>query len=141
LLNRSPSGVAGAELHTLLEILADLDDMDIQAFFRRLRGRPTASPPSDKRTVVDVNDLVISLRSAFEDDKAFARALDALRSKKSVTKQQLTQVFYQLFDRKRGVPSKATRAQILELIEDERHIVVRDEKMGKMLGRRIVPAE
>jgi hypothetical protein len=121
----------------LLAILADFDDMNIEAFFRRLGGKsrnPTAPAP------MSGGDVVSRLKSAFPNDDAFHNAITEIAAQKSATKPLLTQAYYDLFNRTRGVPKKATRADILRLIEDERNIAVRDAKMGRMLGRR-VPAE
>lgn len=128
-------------VNELLEILATLDDMNLEAFFRRLRGNvPKGTQPSSTAKV-DVPQIVSRLKSAMPNDDAFHRAMDALAHQKGVTKLVLTQVFHELFGRTQGVPKKATRAELLRLIEDERNIVVRNEKMGQMLGRRPVPAE
>lgn len=124
-----------------LRILADLDDMSIEDFFKRLLGKQKMPGTSATKVAVNPIDIVNKLRPAFSNDEAFHREMDNIGANKAVTKPVLTKVFYALFDRTRGVPSKATRSDLLRLIEDERNILVRNEKMGKLLGRRIVPAE
>lgn len=131
--------VSDETFRQFLQILADLDDMDIEAFFKRLTGRATRPPPL--KGSFDEKAVVAKLRKALNDDNAFHDEIVALGKLRAATKPALTRVFYVLFDRTRGVPSKATRADLLRLIEDERNILVRNEKMGQMLGRRIVPAE
>lgn len=129
-----------AELRKFLRNLADFDDMNIEDFFRRLRGE--AGPAATAQApLASVPEIVSRLKSAMPDDSAFHREIGGLARRKAVTKPLLTQVFYSLFERTQGVPKKITRAELLRLIEDERNIIVRNEKMGQMLGRRIVPAE
>lgn len=144
-LKRSPD-LVDAEIHALVKILADLDDMDFGALLRLLRPNPkraghAAVSNSSKRAAVDPNEIVARLRAKLLDDDAFAAELDLLHEDRGVTKQVLTQVFMTLFDRTRGIPKRATRDELLRLISDERNILVRNEKMGQVLGRRIVPAE
>jgi hypothetical protein len=132
---------SNTEIQLFLVSLAEFDDMDLVDFFRRLRGerkQPAKQPVAAK---VNVNEIVSRLKSSMPNDDAFHRVIDALNSQKAVTKPVLTQVFYALFNRTKGVPSKASRADLLRLIEDERNILVRNQKMGEMLGRRPVPAE
>lgn len=130
----------GDAVNDLLEILANLDDMNIEDFLRRLRGEPkTATRPAV--VAADPKEIVSRLKSALPNDDAFHGAMNKLAAQKSATKPVLTQVFHDLFERTQGVPKKATRAELLRLIEDERNIVVRNQKMGQMLGRRVVPAE
>ncbi len=140
LIDGTPAGVAEPEFSKLLEILADLDDMSIEAFFRRLRGK-TKMPPPPATPTLDVAEVVARLNEAFHDDETFEKELNRLRTQKAITKPILTKIFYDVFNRTRGVPKKATRDELLRLIADERNIVVRNEKMGKMLGRRVIPAE
>jgi hypothetical protein len=122
-----------------LRILADLDDMDIDAFFRRLTG--AKAKPATTKTPFDERAALNRLRAAFSSDDSFHQEMTKLAKQRSATKPVLTRLFYSLFERTRGVPAKATRDDLLRLIEDERNISVRNEKMGQMLGRRIVPAE
>jgi len=122
-----------------LRILADLDDMDIEAFFRRLSG--AKAKPLPTKTPFDEQAALKNLKKVFSNDDDFHAAITALANQRSATKPALTRLFYSLFNRTRGVPAKATRDDLLRLIEDERNIAVRNEKMGAMLGRRIVPAE
>lgn len=132
---------SSTQIQSFLVSLTEFDDMDLVDFFRRLRGertRPARRPVASK---VNVGEIVSRLQSAMPNDEAFHRAIDSLNKQKAVTKPVLTQVFYALFNRTKGVPSKATRADLLRLIEDERNILVRNQKMGEMLGRRTVPAE
>lgn len=113
--------------------------MSIEAFFKRLMGQPKKTPVT--ATAFDEMAALAKLRKALNDDDAFHNEMVALAKQRGATKPALTRVFYALFDRTRGVPSKATRGELLRLIEDERNILVRNQKMGQMLGRRIVPAE
>jgi hypothetical protein len=133
--------VSEPEFKALLATLANFDDMGIQDFLRRLSkvASDTTAPKPDTKGVADA--IVSRLRSAFSDDKAFDRTMDEVAAQKSATKAVLTQIFYDLFERTRGVPKNTTRAELLRLIADERRILVRNERMGEMLGRRIVPAE
>lgn len=126
---------AGHEINTLLKILSDVEDMNVDQLFARMQ-RSSGSANSEA-----VNKAVSSLQSAFPDDDAFGAAIEVMTADKSITKAALVEVFYKLFDRTRGVPKKATRTELLRLIADERRIIVRNEKMGQMLGRRIVAAE
>lgn len=114
--------------------------MNIEEFLRRLRGEPKRA---ERASAVAANpkEIVSRLKSALPNDDAFHSAMGHLAAQKSATKPVLTQVFYDLFERTHGVPKKATRAELLRLIEDERTITVRNQKMGQMLGRRVVPAE
>jgi len=144
-LKRSPN-IPDAEIHSLVKILTDLDDMDFGAFLRLLRPKPQrrgtgAAPQPPRRKTVDPNEIVATLRAHLTDDDAFAAQIDLLHDQRGVTKPVLAQVFLRLFERTRGVPKKATRDELLRLISDERNALVRNEKMGQMLGRRIVPAE
>ncbi|MBL8559925.1 MAG: hypothetical protein JNM47_14475 [Hyphomonadaceae bacterium] len=116
--------------------------MALRDFFQKLRAEsatPAATSGSD--TVETVSSLVATMRSVFGDDREFERVLLTLDAQKSVTKQVLVDVFLKLFERTGGVPKKATRSEILRMILDERNIIIRNEKMGRMLGGRIVPAE
>ncbi len=130
-----------ALLRQFSEILADLDSMSIETFFQRLLGKEQKSAITQPKPPFDQRAAVAKLRQTFRDDDAFHRAMTEIERQRSATKPVLTKIFYELFDRTRGVPSKATRAELLRLIEDERNILVRNEKMGQMLGSRIVPAE
>ncbi|MEQ1709709.1 MAG: hypothetical protein ABL864_15400 [Terricaulis sp.] len=127
-------------LGKFLQSLADLDDMNIESLLRRLRGE---TKRADRPVVTAANpqEIISRLKSALPNDDAFHGAMSNLAAQKSATKPILTQVFHELFDRTQGVPKKATRAELLRLIEDERNIIVRNQKMGQMLGRRAVPAE
>lgn len=127
-------------LSKFLRSLSDHDEMSIADFFRRLRAAPQrrARPAG---AVIDVSEVVSRLKSALPSDDAFHRAMDALSRQKAATKPLLTQVFYGLFERTQGVPKKATRAELLRLIEDERNIVIGNMKMRDLLSRRAVPAE
>ncbi|HCK85302.1 MAG TPA: hypothetical protein DHW63_12525 [Hyphomonadaceae bacterium] len=115
--------------------------MSIDDFFARLMGRKEEAVKPKLRPPVEVDEIVSRLKSALPSDDAFHRVMDGLAHKKSVTKPLLTRVFYALFDRSEGVPKRATRSELLRLIEDERNILVRNDKMGQLLGRRIVSAE
>lgn len=125
---------------TFLQRLADLDDMTIEAFLKRVFKKPTAAARA-RAPAVDTDLLVQQLRSALSDDDLFHDELQKLGAQRSVTKSILTQIYYVLFNRSRGVPSKSTRADLLRLIEDERNKLVRDGKMRELLIGRAVPAE
>lgn len=123
---------------TLLTRTAGQEAMSIVGFLRLLK-----SQPSTKRVAAAAAPSAIAqeLKAAFDDDVAFERVLADLKSQRSATKAVLADAFNILFERSGGVPKKATRAEILRLIADERHILVRNEKMGRMLGRRVIAAE
>lgn len=123
-----------------LESLADLDDMSIEEFFSRLFAKPKTREPS-KKPPADPKALASRLRDAFPSDDLFHNEIEKLDRQKTVTKPILTKIYYDLFNRTRGVPSKATRVDLLRLIEDERNKIVRDGKMRDLLAGRIVPAE
>lgn len=142
LLPTQDAGSAEPELREFLLILAERDDMNVADLFRRLRGKAPLLPGTgEKPPPPDPRNIVLDLQQKFSDDQAFAEAMRGLAKQRSVTRALLVQVFYSLFDRKRGVPAKATRPEVLRLIESERNILVRNQKMGEMLGRRVVPAE
>ena len=125
---------------TFLQSLTDLDDMSIEDFFARIFAKPKTTTRGEK-PAVDPKALAARLRSALPDDDLFHEEVQKLRAQKAVTKPVLTKVYYDLFNRSRGVPSKATRSDLLRLIEDERTKLVRDGKMRDLLMGRIVPAE
>ncbi len=141
--------VADKALRTFFTSVARHDAMSIESFLRTFRraeeGR--AAPAASERSMTGVTPapssaaIVLQLETAFADDAAFGRAIADIAGDKRVTKQVLTDVFHGLFRRSAGVPSKASRSEILRLIEDERLILVRNEKMGALLGRRVVAAE
>lgn len=114
--------------------------MSIVDFFRRLRKAPAPLAAAGSGAV-DLSEMISRLKSALPSDDAFHRALDTLARQRSATKSVLTEIFYGLFERTQGVPRKATRAELLRLIEDERNIVVGNLKMREMLRRHAVPAE
>ena len=119
------------------------DDMSVRDLILRLRSLSSRSSKATRAGQADieiVQAIVDQLRSVFGDDDKFAAAMDRVRAQRSATKGVLVQVFYRLFERERGVPKTSTRDELLRLISDERHILVRNDKMGKMLGRG-VPAE
>lgn len=134
-------------LSTALALAAESrvrDDMSVRDLILRLTSLSSRSAQAKGPQQPDVDivqSVVDRLRSVFDDDDKFAAAVDGVRAQRSVTKAVLVQVFYGLFERDRGVPKSATRDELLRLIADERHILVRNDKMGKPLGRRIVPAE
>lgn len=137
----SSDRASNSAIHKMVGILADHDDMSIVDFFRRLRGAPQRPVTTAAGGAVDLPEIISRLKSALPSDDAFHHALDALARKRSVTKSVLTEIFYGLFERTQGVPKKATRAELLRLIEDERNIVVGNLKMREMLRRHAVPAE
>ena len=132
---------ASPQLVKYLEILSHHDDMNIDEFMRRLSAEPNPSSAMSSSARSTASSIVVRLQAVFDDDQAFDDELDHISRQRSVTKLVLAQVFYDLFERTRGVPKGATRAELLRLIGDERRIIVRNERMGKMLGRRVVPAE
>jgi len=69
------------------------------------------------------------------DDQRFDSALDRVASNKKLTKPILTGVYKALFGSLEGVPSKATRNDLIDLIRRERIIVVRNRKTGRLQGR------
>lgn len=133
---------------TFLTQIAALPDMNISDLFNLLRrhhSNPTGasvsvSKPKTESPTTNDTSVVSQLRDAFEDDEAFRTALDSVASDKRVTKPMLVSAFMVLFDRTGGVPSRATRAELLQLIADERNISVRDKKAGAMLGRKTAKA-
>lgn len=139
--NSDPTLRSDNAVRELVGILAQFDAMSIDDFFARLMGRKEEAVKPKLRPPVEVDEIVSRLKSALPSDDAFHRVMDGLAHKKSVTKPLLTRVFYALFDRSEGVPKRATRSELLRLIEDERNILVRNDKMGQLLGRRIVSAE
>lgn len=112
----------------------DMAIEDFISFFRRPAPGPT--PNSDL-----ASRIVRTLRAAISDDDAFHRELHKAAAMRGVTKAVLTSIYAELFGSSAGIPSKSTKPQLVRLIEDERLIRVRNEKMGAMLGRRVVPAE
>ncbi|NWG52738.1 MAG: hypothetical protein HXY28_03370 [Hydrogenophilaceae bacterium] len=123
------------------------DDMSIQSLIRKLTGadpgarkrppQPVPAPEPER-----VSSAVAMLKSAFQDDRAFEHALDEIASARKLTKPMLVQIFYALFNRTTGVPKSATRQELVQLIADERRILVRNERMSDRLRRgKIVPAE
>jgi len=131
-----------AELAELLSALLTKidahDGMSIQDLIRRITAsaipkKKRARASAEGAAVTDVASLVTRLRASFSDDAQFDRIMQELRSQRSVTKPVLTQIFMALFERQRGVPKSATRAELLRLIADERHIIVRNEKSGRRI--------
>lgn len=127
-------------IKALVTALALHDDMELDSLLRRLSRR--TKPAAPKPIAADiVDEAVEKLRAVFRNESAFEAELNRVAKDRLATRSVLEQVFYKLFDRTRGVPKKATRVELLRLIENERTIIVRDERMGDVLGRRIVPAE
>jgi hypothetical protein len=76
--------------------------MSIQDFLRR-PSKVADAAPAGQADVKRVAEAIVSrLRSAFQDDNAFDRAIDEVAAQKSATKAVLTQIFYDLFERTRG---------------------------------------
>lgn len=124
-----------------LTSLADCDDMAIADFLKYLGCGGLQQTPAPRTQPPDPSEIVSRLKSAMPNDDAFHGAMNSLAGQRSVTKPVLARVYSDLFQRKQGVPKKATRSDLLRLIEDERNIVVRNQKMGQLLGQRVVPAE
>lgn len=115
-------------------------DMAIADFLKVFRTQNTAPPPEIARPPEQSpTELLRELRSSIPDDHKFDQALEKVRASKAVTKAALIEWSEQQFGR--AIPSRTSRPAILDLISDERVIAVRNEKMGKMLGRRSVAAE
>jgi hypothetical protein len=120
------------------------DDMSVQDLIRKLTGagQTNQAPPPAQPDAALVSDIVARLKDAFRDDRAFEREMNEIARMRKATKSALTRVFFALFNRTQGVPKSATRADLLQLIADERHILVRNERMDERLrGGKIVPAE
>jgi hypothetical protein len=89
---------------------AERDDMNIADFLKHLRGeRP--QPARTRSTPPDPSEIVSRLKSAMPSDNAFHSAMTDLAGKKAVTKSVLAHVYCDLFQRKQGVPKKATRLE------------------------------
>jgi hypothetical protein len=125
--------------------IADHENMAIEDFlklFRRAAPSARESAPSTPTKNPDqiAAEVVVGLRRAFNDDSSFEAEIERIEAMRAVTKPVLVKVFERLFERTDGVPKTAKRAELIRLILDERNILVSNENMGQLLGRRVVPA-
>lgn len=115
--------------------LVRFDNVDIEALIEMFQlFKLKSDTPAKVRAVVE-HPVADELKSVMADDQRFDSALDRVASNKKLTKPILTGVYKALFGSLEGVPSKATRNDLIDLIRRERIIVVRNRKTGRLQGR------
>lgn len=100
--------------------------------FQLFTLKPRSTPKV--RQVVD-HPVADQLKSVLSDDAKFDSVLDKVAADKKLTKPVLAGVYKELFGSLEGVPSKATRGDLIDLIRRERIIVVRNRKAARLQGR------
>jgi hypothetical protein len=124
--------------------IAGHENMAIDDFLKLFRRPARIEEPArrvpSKAPEQIAAEVAASLRRAFNDDTAFEAEIERIDATRTVTKPVLVMVFERLFERTDGVPKTAKRAELIQLILDERNILVSNENIGQLLGRRVVPA-
>lgn len=115
--------------------LSRFDSQDAEALiemFQLFTMKPKTTP---KVRAVAEHPVADELKAVMADDSKFDSALDRVASNKKLTKPVLTGVYRNLFGSLDGVPSKATRSDLIDLIRRERVIVIRNRKTARLQGR------
>lgn len=118
-------------INQFLTALARHDDEQAEALVAMFELISFKKQP--KRVVARPSSALTDIKAVLGDDAAFERAFDKIAGDKKMTKASLIDLYVGLFGSSDGVPAKATRSDLLELIRRERVKTVRNAKMHSYL--------
>jgi len=124
-------------VNRFLTALAKHDSEQAEALismFELLSFKKKPKRPAAVTEVASATSLAAELASVLHDDTAFERALDRIAADKKLTKAFLVALYIDLFGSNTGVPSKATRGDLVEIIRRERVKTARNSKMHSYLS-------
>lgn len=118
------------KLNSFVAALAKFNRMDVEAAIKMFQLLPLKRSAPIPLKVVEIPEAA-ALKEVFFDDTRFEEALDRVAANKKLPKAALLGIYGNLFGSLTGVPSKATRDELLDLIRRERIIVARNAKSRK----------
>jgi hypothetical protein len=121
---------------TWIRILNHISRFDERTIDEVLEMLALAERPERARRRPDAASIAARLRAVLMNDGAFAAELANVKADRSVTKALLAQVYKQLYQRTGGIRASAPRAEILQLIADERLILMRHGTLSALLAPR-----
>lgn len=116
-----------------LKAITSLDEVDV----REVSALLNALTPStaDASTQDEPALIAAELRGLLHDGPAFSQRVRELATQRSVTKAMLAEAYRRLYRRQGGVRATAPKAELVQLLIDERNILQRHGTLQALTAR------